>query len=111
MVYFAVIFFILTFFPNLFLPPEANMQANPLLTPETIRPAWYFLAPYQLIKTIPNDVLGISLIVIFSVVLLFWPFFDAKDAVRNIRRRPMLQGFAVIVMALWIILTIWGMYS
>ena len=111
LVYFSIIFFILTFFPNLFLPPEANMQANPLLTPETIRPAWYFLAPYQLIKTIPNDVLGISLIVIFSVVLLFWPFFDAKDAVRNIRRRPMLQGFAVIVMALWIILTIWGMYS
>ena len=111
MAYFTVLFFILTFIPNLFLPPEANMQADPLSTPEAIRPAWYFLAPYQLIKIIPNDVLGIGLIVIFSVALLFWPFFDAKDAGRNIRKRPMLLSLALIVLALWGILTIWGMYS
>jgi ubiquinol-cytochrome c reductase cytochrome b subunit len=111
MIYFTVLFFILTFFPNLFLPPEANIPADPLMTPELIRPAWYFLAPYQLIKTIPNDVMGISLVVIFSVILLFWPFFDAKDAGRNIRSRPMLLSLALIVLALWVILTIWGMYS
>ena len=111
LVYFSVLFFILTFFPNLFLPPEANIPADPLTTPQDIRPAWYFLAPYQLIKTIPNDVLGISLIVIFSAFLLFWPFLDAKDAGRNIRKRPMLLSLALIVLALWTILTIWGMYS
>ena len=111
MVYFAIIFFIMTFMPNLFLPPESNMPANPLMTPETIRPAWYFLAPYQLIKIIPNDLLGISLLVIFSILLLFWPFFDAKDAGRNIFKRPMLSSFGLIVLALWTILTIWGMYS
>ncbi len=111
MLYFSIIFFIMTFWPNLFLPPESNMPANPLMTPETIRPAWYFLAPYQLIKTIPNDLLGISLLVIFSVVLLFWPFFDAKEAERNISRRPMLLSLGLIVLALWAILTIWGMYS
>ena len=111
MIYFSVIFFILTFFPNLFLPAAANMQADPMMTPETIRPAWYFLAPYQLIKIIPNDILGISLIVIFSVILLFWPFLDTKETGRNIRNRPMLLGLALTVLALWTILTIWGMYS
>jgi ubiquinol-cytochrome c reductase cytochrome b subunit len=111
LVYFSVLFFILTFFPNLFLPPEANIPADPLTTPQDIRPAWYFLAPYQLIKTIPNDVLGISLIVIFSAFLLFWPFLDAKDAGRNIRRRPLLLSLALFILALWTILTIWGMYS
>ncbi len=111
LIYFSVIFFILTFFPNLFLPPETNIPADPLTTPQFIRPAWYFLAPYQLIKIIPNDILGISLILIFAITLLFWPFFDAKDAVRNIRRRPVLLSFGLIVLALWIILTIWGMYS
>jgi ubiquinol-cytochrome c reductase cytochrome b subunit len=111
MIYFAIVFFIMTFWPNLFLPAEANIPANPLMTPDSIRPAWYFLAPYQLIKTIPNDLLGISMLVIFSVVLLFWPFFDAKDAERNIRRRPMLLSLGLIVLALWAILTIWGMYS
>jgi len=111
MVYFSSLFFILTFWPNLFLPADANIQADPLTTPESIRPAWYFLAPYQLIKTIPNDVLGISLLVIFSVVLLFWPFFDAKDAGRNIRKRPMLLSLGLISLAIWAIFTIWGMYS
>ena len=111
MIYFSILFLILTFAPNLFLPPEANMQADPLTTPESIRPAWYFLAPYQLIKTIPNDVLGISLLAVFSAVLLFCPAFDAKDAGRNIRRRPMLLSLSLLVLALWAILTIWGMYS
>jgi ubiquinol-cytochrome c reductase cytochrome b subunit len=111
MVYFVIVFFIMTFMPNLFLPPESNIPANPLMTPEAIRPAWYFLAPYQLIKIIPNDLLGISLLVIFSIFLLFWPFFDAKDAGRNILKRPLLSSLALIVLALWVILTIWGMYS
>jgi len=111
MVYFSVLFFILTFVPHLFLPPEANLQADPLSTPEDIRPAWYFLAPYQLIKIIPNDVLGISLVVIFSLILLLWPFFDTKDAERNIRKRPMLLSLASIVLGIWALLTIWGMYS
>ena len=110
MVYFAVVFFIMTFMPNLFLPPEANMPANPLMTPESIKPAWYFLAPYQLIKTIPNDLLGISLLVIITIAFTFWPFFDAKEGERNIRNRPALLGSIIIVLALWGILTIWGMF-
>ena len=107
--YFSVIFFILTFIPNIFMPPESHMPANPLLTPETIRPAWYFLAPYQLIKIIPNDILGISLIAAFTLLLTFWPFFDAKTDERNIRKRPFLLTGILLVVGLWGILTVWGM--
>jgi ubiquinol-cytochrome c reductase cytochrome b subunit len=110
MLYFSLIFFILTFMPNIFLPPESNMPANPLMTPESIRPAWYFLAPYQLIKTIPNDLLGISLLAIFTIVFTFWPFFDAKDNERNIRKRPILLSLSLLLLALWGIFTIWGMF-
>jgi ubiquinol-cytochrome c reductase cytochrome b subunit len=110
MIYFAIVFFILTFMPNLFLPPETNIPANPLMTPESIRPAWYFLAPYQLIKIIPNDIMGISLVVIFSAILLLWPFFDAKEGERNILKRPVLLSAALIALALWGIFTVWGMY-
>ena len=110
MIYFAIVFFILTFMPNLFLPPETNIPANPLMTPESIRPAWYFLAPYQLIKIIPNDIMGISLVVIFSAILLLWPFFDAKEGERNILKRPVLLSAALIALTLWGIFTVWGMY-
>ena len=109
--YFTVIFFILTFLPNLFMPIDANIQADPTITPESIRPEWYFLAPYQLIKIVPNDILGISLITIFCVVLLLWPFFDPTETSRNIHKRPLLFSLAAIVLGLWAILTIWGMYS
>ena len=111
MVYFAIVFFIMTFWPNLFLPAEANMPANPLMTPDTIRPAWYFLAPYQLIKTIPNDLLGISLLAIFTIVFTFWPFFDAKEPERDIRKRLMTANIFVLLFILWVVFTIWGIYS
>jgi ubiquinol-cytochrome c reductase cytochrome b subunit len=110
MIYFTIVFFIMTFWPNIFLPPESNMPANPLMTPESIRPAWYFLAPYQLIKTIPNDLLGISLLAIFTLVFTFWPFFDTKEEERNIRKRPVLLSAALIALALWGIFTVWGMF-
>jgi ubiquinol-cytochrome c reductase cytochrome b subunit len=110
MIYFAVLFFIMTFAPNIFLPPESNMPANPLMTPESIRPAWYFLAPYQLIKTIPNDLLGISLLAIFTIFFSFWPFFDAKENERNIRKRPLLLAVFLALLALWGILTVWGLF-
>lgn len=109
LVYFSIIFFIMTFMPNIFLPPESNIPANPLMTPETIRPAWYFLAPYQLLKTIPNDLLGISMLAIFTIVFTFWPFFDAKENERNIFKRPLLLSSALLILALWGIFTIWGM--
>jgi ubiquinol-cytochrome c reductase cytochrome b subunit len=111
MLYFSIIFFIMTFMPNLFLPPESNMPANPLMTPETIRPAWYFLAPYQLIKIIPNDLLGISVLAIFTIFFTFWPFFDAKEAERDIRKRLFMANTAVLILVVWVVLTIWGMYS
>ena len=110
MVYFSIIFFIMTFMPNIFLPPEANMPANPLMTPETIRPAWYFLAPYQLIKIIPNDLLSINLLAAFTIILTFWPFFDAKEQERNIRKRPALLTVFILILTLWGILTVWGMF-
>jgi len=110
LVYFSIIFFIMTFMPNIFLPPESNIPANPLLTPEIIKPAWYFLAPYQLLKTIPNDLLGVSLLAIFTVVFTFWPFIDSKENERNIRKRPLLLGSSLLIMALWVLFTIWGTF-
>ncbi len=109
--YFTVIFFIMVFFPHLFLPAETNIPADPMITPENIRPEWYFLAPYQLLKIVPNDVLGIILITIFCIVLLLWPFFDRKITTRNIHKRPLLFSLAATVLGLWAILTIWGMFS
>ncbi len=109
MLFFVVVFFLITFIPSLFLPPLSNVEANPLLTPETIKPQWFFLAPYQLMRLIPNKFLGISLHIIFAGFFFALPFVGRKDG------QPLLTGAALRgtlygAVALWLILTIWGAF-
>ncbi len=109
MVYLVVMFFLITFMPTSFSPPDANIQADPLRTPAHIRPEWYFLAPYQMLKLIPNKFLGISIQVIFVTVFLTWPFIDTKEQ-KNILKRPYLLTVIICCLALWVVLTVWGGY-
>ncbi|UCH43965.1 MAG: cytochrome bc complex cytochrome b subunit [Nitrospiraceae bacterium] len=110
MLFLAVTFFIMSFMPTLFLPEAATTPADPLNTPADIKPEWYFLAPYQMLKMIPNKFLGISLQIIAIIVFLFWPFFDTR-AERNIMKRPLIFGLFLVLLALWFLLTYWGRYS
>lgn len=107
--YFSALFSILTFWPNLFLPEGSNMPADILQTPEAIKPPWYFLTQYQLIKSIPNDLVGIGLQVIMAVLFLFFPFFDGKETERNIKKRPVLLSTFVLLILGWCVFTFWGM--
>jgi ubiquinol-cytochrome c reductase cytochrome b subunit len=110
MVFLAVMFFIITFIPTLFLPEDTNLPANPFQTPEHIKPEWYFLAPYQMLKLIPNKFVGISLQLIIVGLFLVWPLLDiAKED--NILKRPALLAMFGAAISLWIGLTIWGKYS
>ena len=107
MLFVVVVFFIITFLPSLFLPPLSNVEANPLLTPEVIKPQWYFLAPYQLMKMIPNKFLGISLNILFIGFFFLLPFVGKREG------QPLLSGKALhgtfyVAVSLWLILTIWG---
>lgn len=105
--YCAVMFLIISLAPNFFLPEEANMPANPLQTPEQIRPEWYMLAPYQLLKLIPNKFLGISVILLIGLAFLLLPFYDVEKE-KNIMKRPILNWSFIGLMILWVVLTFWG---
>lgn len=109
MIYLALMFFIIAFLPTLFLPGDANSPANPFKTPVHIRPEWYFLAPYQMLKLIPNKFLGITAELILIGIFLLWPFFDIKEE-RNILKRPRLLGVFIFSVTIWVVLTIWGRY-
>jgi ubiquinol-cytochrome c reductase cytochrome b subunit len=107
--YFAAVFFIITFAPMLLLGEGANIAADPSRTPANIRPPWYFLAPYQFLKLIPNKFIGISLELIILCLILLWPLFDTKRE-RNILKRPYLLSVFLFSSVLWVVLTIWGRY-
>src|SRR3972149_7306816 len=69
----VLLFVFAFFFVEVVLPPEE--MANPLVTPDHIKPEWYFLAAYQWLKAVPSEQIGIvSQILVLTVALLlpFW---------------------------------------
>ena len=110
MAFFALMFFIITFMPALFLPEETTVPADPLRTPAHIKPEWYFLAPYQMLKLVPNKFVGVSLQIIMVSIFLFWPFLDTKKE-DNMLKRRVLFGVLIASFIGWVVLTIWGKYS
>jgi quinol-cytochrome oxidoreductase complex cytochrome b subunit len=98
-------------------PVGLGEPADPLNTPLHVKPEWYFLALYQILKKIPPLVLGIEgkvigvVIPILLVGLIFvWPFIDNKpDKSKKlywIRLAIVIVGLITIIA-----LTIWGEVS
>lgn len=90
-------------------PLGLGAPADPLDTPEHIKPEWYFLALYQLLKFVPKTA-GVLLPIIGLVVLMLWPFIDRKQdaSPRAARIRLIVVGVAVVG---FIAMTIWGELS
>ncbi len=68
----ALIIFILvvTLTPNIFTDPENFILANPLVTPIHIKPEWYFLWLYAILRSIPNKLGGV--IALFSAIIIIF---------------------------------------
>ncbi|YP_009340718.1 cytochrome b (mitochondrion) [Eublepharis macularius] len=58
------------FYPNLMGDPENYVPANPLMTPPHIKPEWYFLFAYAILRSIPNKLGGV-LALMMSITILF----------------------------------------
>nr|WRO44960.1 cytochrome b [Fissocantharis imparicornis] len=64
--------------PNMLGDPENFIPANPLVTPPHIKPEWYFLFAYAILRSIPNKLGGV-LALFFSILILFsLPFLKKK---------------------------------
>nr|AIG53350.1 cytochrome b [Ctenotus schomburgkii] len=57
------------FSPNMLGDPENFTPANPLVTPPHIKPEWYFLFAYAILRSIPNKLGGV-LALLFSILIL-----------------------------------------
>jgi ubiquinol-cytochrome c reductase cytochrome b subunit len=66
---FIVWIFFTFFFPNLFIDPENYMSSNPMRTPTHIKPEWYFLPFYAVLRSVPNKLGGVILILIIILLL------------------------------------------
>jgi quinol-cytochrome oxidoreductase complex cytochrome b subunit len=91
------------------LPVGLEDKANPLNTPAHIKPEWYFLSVYQLLKVTSRTVGIIAPIVAIGALALL-PFLDHNPEVRA-RKRPFMLLVGLAAAAVTVALTVWGEYS
>ncbi len=90
-------------------PVGLEEKANPLETPPHIKPEWYFLSLYQILKYVPR-VVGVLIPGVVVPVLLFLPFIDRNPEVLP-HKRPIAIIIGVVALIVTVGFTIWGMLS
>nr|AVP74354.1 cytochrome b [Sphyrna zygaena]AVP74367.1 cytochrome b [Sphyrna zygaena] len=105
--FFVVIFFLTMlalFMPNLLGDAENFIPANPLVTPPHIKPEWYFLFAYAILRSIPNKLGGVLALLFSIFILMLVPLLHTSKQRSNIFR-PLTQIFFWLLVANSIILT------
>lgn len=104
--------------PYLLGDPDNFIQANPMSTPAHIKPEWYFLFAYAILRSIPNKLGGVvalvaSILILFILPLtflskfralqyypfnkiLFWTFISIFSLLTWIGARPVEEPFIII---------------
>lgn len=108
--FFAILFLFAIFLPQISIPEDAWDPANPLLTPPHIKPEWYFLATYQMLKLVPSELIGILAQVFAGLFLFLLPFID-RSPERHPGKRPVFLTLVIVGILVYVLLTVWGWYS
>nr|ADF28825.1 cytochrome b [Chaetodipus dalquesti] len=78
------------FFPDLLGDPDNYSPANPLNTPPHIKPEWYFLFAYAILRSIPNKLGGVIALILSILVLALFPLLHTANQ-RSMMFRPISQ--------------------
>nr|AFN70675.1 cytochrome b [Garrulus lanceolatus] len=78
------------FTPNLLGDPENFTPANPLATPPHIKPEWYFLFAYAILRSIPNKLGGVLALAASVLILFLIPLLHVSKQ-RSMTFRPLSQ--------------------
>nr|YP_009118039.1 cytochrome b [Urosaurus nigricaudus]AJF22778.1 cytochrome b [Urosaurus nigricaudus]QCT81385.1 cytochrome b [Urosaurus nigricaudus] len=92
------------FSPNLLGDPENFTPANPLVTPPHIKPEWYFLFAYAILRSIPNKLGGVLALLFSILILMLVPLLHMSKQ-RSTMFRPMSQMMFWLLISDVLILT------
>nr|AFV95471.1 cytochrome b [Pachytriton brevipes]AFV95472.1 cytochrome b [Pachytriton brevipes]AKQ13034.1 cytochrome b [Pachytriton brevipes]AKQ13035.1 cytochrome b [Pachytriton brevipes]AKQ13036.1 cytochrome b [Pachytriton brevipes] len=90
--------------PNLLVDPENFIPANPLMAPPHIKPEWYFLFAYAILRSIPNKLGGVIALLMSILILMFIPMLHMSKQ-RSLVFRSMSQILFWLLVANTLILT------
>nr|AAA99744.1 cytochrome b light strand [Caluromys lanatus] len=78
------------FSPDMLGDPDNFTPANPLSTPPHIKPEWYFLFAYAILRSIPNKLGGVLALLASILILLIIPLLHTSPQ-RSMMFRPISQ--------------------
>nr|ABM47054.1 cytochrome b [Avahi laniger]ABM47059.1 cytochrome b [Avahi laniger]ABM47060.1 cytochrome b [Avahi laniger]ABM47061.1 cytochrome b [Avahi laniger]ABM47063.1 cytochrome b [Avahi laniger] len=86
------------FFPDLLGDPDNYTPANPLNTPPHIKPEWYFLFAYAILRSIPNKLGGVLALISSILILAIIPLLQTTKQ-QSMMFRPLSQCLFWILVA------------
>nr|YP_009003534.1 cytochrome b [Ichthyophis bombayensis]AGZ19006.1 cytochrome b [Ichthyophis bombayensis] len=104
MIMLAMLSIMSLFYPNLLGDPENFTPANPLVTPPHIKPEWYFLFAYAILRSIPNKLGGVLALLFSILILAAIPMLHTSKQ-RAMTFRPITQMIFWLIVANTLILT------
>jgi ubiquinol-cytochrome c reductase cytochrome b subunit len=88
LIFFCIVIFFMPEMGGYFLEHDNFVPADPLKTPEHIKPLWYFTPFYAILRAVPDKFLGVVAMGAAIVLLFFLPWLD-RSPVKSIRYRGM----------------------
>nr|YP_010409543.1 cytochrome b [Cacajao calvus novaesi]ACX30244.1 cytochrome b [Cacajao calvus calvus]ACX30245.1 cytochrome b [Cacajao calvus rubicundus]ACX30247.1 cytochrome b [Cacajao calvus ucayalii]URH14181.1 cytochrome b [Cacajao calvus]ACX30246.1 cytochrome b [Cacajao calvus rubicundus] len=79
------------FTPDLLTDPDNYTPANPLNTPPHIKPEWYFLFAYAILRSIPNKLGGVLALLLSILILTIIPMMHTSKQ-QSMTFRPISQS-------------------
>jgi cytochrome b6-f complex subunit 4 len=85
-------------------PSAFGEPANPFATPLEILPEWYFYPTFNLLRVLPNKLLGVVSMAAVPAGLLTVPFIENVNKFQNPFRRPVAMAvfFVGTFVAIWL---------
>nr|YP_010274782.1 cytochrome b [Iheyomytilidicola lauensis]UJV31456.1 cytochrome b [Iheyomytilidicola lauensis] len=104
MIFILLLFTISLFDPNMLSEPDNFLPANPLVTPEHIKPEWYFLFAYAILRSIPNKLGGVIAMFAAIAILFALPLLSTFS-ISSSTFSPTQQTLLWILTAIFLVLT------
>nr|AKE07139.1 cytochrome b [Monopterus albus] len=90
LLFFLLLTLMSLFSPNLLSDPDNFTQANSLITPPHIKPEWYFLFAYAILRSVPSKLGGVIALAASIFVLMLVPFLHMSKQ-QSMTFRPISQ--------------------
>nr|ARC95583.1 cytochrome b [Trachypithecus vetulus] len=85
-----ILMMLVLFSPDLLGDPDNYTPANPLSTPPHIKPEWYFLFAYAILRSVPNKLGGVLALLLSILILTVMPILH-KSKQQSMMFRPLSQ--------------------